>query len=306
MSIILHSEEILETVLRNLKKTESELTVVSAYVKVEALKVIDETISIPLEKKRLLVRFRMDDIISKSSDFELIEYCSKNDWDLFFNFDLHSKIMIFDEASFVLGSANVTLSGLGLSKAPNIESVVYGTLGSDQIDKVDCLFNSSAKMNNTVQKSMEDQLRATKHLEENFLNAQWDDFIHKQHDSMTTLNNMWCSEMLYSSSPYDLYSRDCSLLGITSKDSGDMDLIKDRFMKTKVYRWLWEAFDEEAYFGYLTKKLHSSLIDDPSPYRKDVKEYLSNLLNWVKELEIEALSLDRPNYSERIRKIIIN
>ena len=55
------------------------------------------------------------------------------------------------------------------------------------------------------------------------------------------------------------------------------------------------------YFGALTEKLHNALVEDPKPYRREVKELLSNLLSWVEELEMEEIVIDRPNYSQRIR-----
>ena len=49
------------------------------------------------------------------------------------------------------------------------------------------------------------------------------------------------------------------------------------------------------------EKLHNALVEDPKPYRREVKELLSNLLSWVEELEMEEIVIDRPNYSQRIR-----
>ena len=55
------------------------------------------------------------------------------------------------------------------------------------------------------------------------------------------------------------------------------------------------------YFGAITVSLHNVLLNEPKPYRKDVKVLLGNLLSWVEDLDINMLKVDRPNYSQRVR-----
>ncbi|MCA0982564.1 hypothetical protein LCL89_00725 [Halobacillus yeomjeoni] len=286
-----------------MKNTLDDLVVVSAYVKVDALKVIDENLVHHPRKKRLLVRFRMDDVVSGSSDFELVNYCMENNWELFINFDLHSKILIFDKSQFMLGSANVTLSGLGLSNNPNIESVVLGDLDETQISKVNSLFDNSLRMDSGLSSEMRDQLEKLIDSDKASAPLKWNKEIIDKHNNLTNVEELWCSEMFFSNTPFDMFSSDCSLLGITSRDVGDVDLLRRQFVKTKVFRWFLNSFDDEIYFGRLTKQLHSALIDHPAPYRKDVKEFLSNLINWIRDLQIEGIIIDQPNYSTRIRKV---
>ena len=55
------------------------------------------------------------------------------------------------------------------------------------------------------------------------------------------------------------------------------------------------------YFGAISEKLHNSLVSDPKPYRKDVKQLLANLLSMIKILNMDEIVIDRPNYSQRVR-----
>lgn len=55
------------------------------------------------------------------------------------------------------------------------------------------------------------------------------------------------------------------------------------------------------YFGALSEMLHNSVISDPKPYRRDIKLMLGNLLRLIDELKMEEVSIDKPNYSQRIR-----
>ena len=55
------------------------------------------------------------------------------------------------------------------------------------------------------------------------------------------------------------------------------------------------------YFGALSAALHDAVITDPKPYRKDIKFMLANLLSIIEKLEMDEISIDRPNYSQRVR-----
>ena len=55
------------------------------------------------------------------------------------------------------------------------------------------------------------------------------------------------------------------------------------------------------YFGSISEKLHNSLVSDPKPYRKDVKQLLVNMLNLIERLNMEEVVIDRPNFSQRVR-----
>ena len=57
--------------------------------------------------------------------------------------------------------------------------------------------------------------------------------------------------------------------------------------------WLTSGFSElcgesQDEFWELSSALHSALRDDPGPFRKTVKELLSNLLELVERLDDEA------------------
>ncbi len=302
MNIFVHSEDILPVLQKELSETAEDLIVISAFVKLDALKLLDAHLLTEPKSKRLLVRFRLDDITNKSTDFSIVEYCFENGWEIFFNLDLHSKILLFDSKRFLLGSANVTLSGLGLSKNPNIESMVLGVIDREQVVRINEFFLESKQIDKNLFELMKEDLESMK-ITNYSRDVKWNKFILDSFNDIIEVQSIWTSEMLFSKSPYDLYSKDCSLLGVSSRESGDIAIIKSKFKELKVFRWLSKSVDNEIYFGELTKKLHSALIDDPSPYRKEVKELLSNLINWIKELEIEEFVIDKPNYSTRIRKI---
>lgn len=85
---------------------------------------------------------------------------------------------------------------------------------------------------------------------------------------------------------------------------GDKEKLKEVFRWSNAYLWLKETLKENdgcLNFGGITEKLHNVLVSDPKPFRRDVKQMLSNLLKLINALEMEDIVIDRPNYSQRVR-----
>jgi hypothetical protein len=83
--------------------------------------------------------------------------------------------------------------------------------------------------------------------------------------------------------------------------------IKKKFEKSKIFQWLVFQIKKreksEIFFGDLSSLIHDCLLDDPTPYRKDIKQLQSNLYSFIKNLELNQIIIDRPNYSERLKII---
>ena len=64
--------------------------------------------------------------------------------------------------------------------------------------------------------------------------------------------------------------------------------------------------NNEIYFGKLSSIIHNSLLDDPKPYRKGVKDLQINLYSFLKKIKFDYLKISVPYAkSERI-KLLIN
>jgi hypothetical protein len=82
----------------------------------------------------------------------------------------------------------------------------------------------------------------------------------------------------------------------------DTDLER-HFSKSKCLRWLMgllQSPHHSIYFGELTSSLHDTLLEDPTPYRTEVKKLVSNLINWCVELLPDQFGCDTPNHSQRL------
>jgi hypothetical protein len=72
--------------------------------------------------------------------------------------------------------------------------------------------------------------------------------------------------------------------------------------KTRFYKWfldnLRSDYDGYKNFGWFTEQLHNAVLDEPPPYRSDIKDYLSNLISWVKHFEIAEIEIEKFNHTE--------
>lgn len=298
MDRILHSSDIKHHLERELTKTSQEAVIISAFVKLDALKFIDKLLPMTVNQKTLLVRFRLEDILSGSTDMDIYEFCQSNNWRVLINFDLHSKVFVFDRSRVIIGSANATSSGLGLKSNQNIESIVKIDATENEIKKIRNLIELSKELDQVNFEKMRKRVLELK-LPSKRSYYNWEDEIYEHFETKSEF--LWTADMFFSHSPKDICEHDREILELN--EFFTLSDIRRQFIRSKPYRWLKEAAGKEIYFGELTAKLHDALMDDPKPYRRNVKILLSDLLNWFEELNIEEIVVDRPNHSQRIRVI---
>ena len=82
--------------------------------------------------------------------------------------------------------------------------------------------------------------------------------------------------------------------------------LKKSLLNSKIYFWLTNQIknqeNREIYFGNLSSIIHNSLLDDPKPYRKNIKELQTNLYTYLKAFLEDEIIIDVPyEKSERIR-----
>ena len=88
----------------------NEVVLFSAYIKCNELRKINKENKI----KQIIVRWEINDICSKASDFEcLYKYCEAENILLMRNIHLHAKVFWDGDNRIFFGSANVTGRGLG-------------------------------------------------------------------------------------------------------------------------------------------------------------------------------------------------
>lgn len=296
MSILL-SNEIMSAVTNELRTATESVQIITAYCKENAIVKLNNFISNTVSEKRIMLRFRLDDLVKGSTDFSVIDFCRNKGWKVYIRFDLHAKTYIVDGKRGFIGSANATNSGLSLIPHGNME---MGTLiDIDEVDmkKIEVLYNDAILVDKEIYSKLKMQYQQVEVNQEGKKYA-WDDEIKNLFNPRITT--------LFS---HELPDKDefCDGEYISFLDmecNGDVALFKETFRWSNSYLWLLNLLKENdgcMYFGSITEKLHNALVSDPKPYRKDVKQLLANMLRLIEHLEMDEIVVDKPNYSQRVR-----
>lgn len=296
MSILL-SNEIMSAVTNELKTATESVQIITAYCKENAIVQLNNFISNTVSEKRIMLRFRLDDLVKGSTDFSVIDICRSQGWKVYIRFDLHAKTYIVDGKRGFIGSANATNSGLSLVPHGNME---MGTLiDIDEVDmgKIEALYNDAILVDSEIYSKLKIQYQQIE-ANQPGKKCEWDDEVKNMFNPRITT--------LFS---YELPDKGEFCNGdyipfLDTEYNGDASLLKESFRWSNSYLWLINILKENdgcMYFGAIAEKLHNSLVSDPKPYRKDVKQLLANMLNLIEQLNMDEVVIDRPNFSQRIR-----
>lgn len=294
---ILFSNEILDSVKKELQSATASVQIITAYCKETSFMHLNTFISDEVKEKRLLVRFRMDDVLKGSTDFSVVESGLKNGWEVYIRFDLHAKTYIVDNKRGLVGSANATNLGLSIGKSGNMEMATLVDVEPQDVEKINKLFDDAIYIDELLLSKMKAQIEKVK-CAGTQANYTWD-------DSITSLFNPHIDTLFSYELPEDFSMSVGEYFSFMDESfSGDVEELKDAFRWSNAYLWLLTTLKENngcLYFGALTEKLHNALVSDPKPYRRDVKKMLANLLLLIEKLDMEEIVIDVPNYSQRVR-----
>ncbi len=294
---ILFSNEILEAIKKELEKASSSVQIITAYCKQSSFEHLDSYIGHGVKDKRLLVRFRMDDILKGSTDFAVVECGMKAGWKVCIRFDLHAKTYVVDNKRGLVGSANATNSGLSIGRIGNMEMATLVDIEPKDIEKINKLFDDAILVDDAILAELKTQI-----------DAAYEDGKKKSHSwdaSITTMFNPHIDTLFSYELPEDFVLSNGEYFSFLDEVyDGDIENFKETLRWSKAYLWLLTTLRENEgclYFGALSAKLHNALISDPKPYRRDVKQMLANLLGLIEKLGMDDIIIDQPNYSQRVR-----
>ena len=116
---------------------------------------------------------------------------------------------------------------------------------------------------------------------------------------------LWVQELIFTT-PSELLrinlddeksAHDFELLGLNIDDICEASL-RRCFKRLRLFRWLFSLLKEGSIsFGGITSRLHSSILDDPKPYRVDMKNYNQILFEWAEFID-DTFEVSQPNYSQ--------
>lgn len=298
---ILVSQKILDRIRDELSSSAESFLLISAYCKLPLVQYFDSCITNTSIEKKLVVRFKAEDIAFGASDLEIYPYCRDNGWKLYFRLDLHAKTYVFDRLRCIIGSANATSNGMNVGGCGNYEMATACELAEKDVYALDLLLRGAVEMNDAIYTTMKEMVTDQNNTITS--STQWPKEITEMFRPDYSL--LFAED--FPSCPHPANATNDDLLFLNRSNEATMAEIAQAMRSAKCYLWLLNLIKEqdsqEMYYGAVTAALHNALLNDPKPYRKEVKQLLSNLLAWIDELEINELQIDRPNHSQRIRYI---
>ena len=299
---IIYHDQIRSILDQEFIKVRDNLQIISAYCTQNALEYVDSKVVTAPVAKRLMVRFRLGDVINGATDFSIYEYYKQHGWSLFIQLDLHAKTFIFDKKRWIVGSANLTSKGIGLADDSNLEMAVLADVDDVELSKINTMFEKAMQMTDSLYELMKKQIEENQFGAKNGM--EWSKEILDLVNNEITI--LFTQDFPKSKSTDDIFSNDYLMLQLPNGTT-DKALIKSAFISTIGYKWLVQtlkaAKKKQMYFGAITTEIHNILVNDPRPYRKEVKDLLANLLTWIMELDIENIDIERPNYSQLVRLV---
>lgn len=172
---LLFFNEIKNQLENELKRTKNDIQIISAYCKKAAIKFVNDHIPNSVKRKRLMVRFRLEDILSGASDLEIYNFCCNNDWELYMRLDLHAKMYIFDRMGCIIGSANLTSRGISLMEGSNYEIAFLTDISEDEISRIDMLFDGAKRIDDDLYKKLTED--ASRYNIDSYVEKGWDESV---------------------------------------------------------------------------------------------------------------------------------
>ena len=218
--------------------------------------------------------------------------------------------MLIDKKELFIGSPNLTAKGMSLTPVPNKEMGVKLEANQNDIRIINNLVDESILIDDQIYKDLLGWKNNLPKLEK----PSYSEFpvdikkrLEENYDKLWVHNFPWCTaeELLDTKENSENVQHDLELFGL-DRDNLEKEVIIKNIQNSKIYHWLINHINKqenkELYFGNLSSIIHNSLLDDPRPYRKDVKTLQSNLYSYIKIFLQEKLIIDVPGErSERIR-----
>jgi hypothetical protein len=313
-SSLLNTETFRNLLGNALENSTKSVIILSAYVKTVGVNWLKEKISDKKINCTIVTRWNNGDLAQGSSDLECYHLAKKNNWSFKVLQDLHAKVMLVDNDVLFIGSPNLTGRGMSLVPVSNQELGIKVKALDEDLKIINQLVDDAILVNDKIFKELEEWQKNLPKIEKpripEFPEIVNDSF--KEKFNKLWVNNFpWCNvEYLFNNSDKkeDNIIHDLDLFGLTNIKKEDLENeLKESFLQSKIFNWLIRKLEDEdnkeIYFGRLSAIIHDGLVDDPKPYRQDVKLLQANLYSYVKYFKPNNILYDQPNVSERIKLI---
>jgi hypothetical protein len=294
----------------------SSIYIIIPYIKLDTLKLlIDNSKNI----KAIFVRWELNDLITNSSDLDIFPYLKSKGISLYRNPRIHLKVYLDNYHRCFITSANISSRALN---APDFKEYNHeiGTI-VDSLTIEDRYFflqleSDSVLVNDTIYLQICDQISLFSRLKYDKIDfdIQLDnkdiDFLitalpltYSVEDLLKIYqNHEFVSETDINCALHDLVKYNIQL-GLHHTEF--YSRLKNSFFSHPFILAFLKFVDEkgEIYFGSAKDWIHKKCVDVPTPRKWEITENIQILFRWIVELSDGKYQVDRPNYSERLRKM---
>jgi hypothetical protein len=258
----------------------------------------------------VVTQWKPGDLLSGASDLASYDFCRSRNWRFCLLPHLHAKLLLIDNVHLFVGSANITAFGLSLVPGGNREVGLCVAATDSDVRTVFGLLEEAIEVSPALFSEIEEWLSKQRQVQAHSqVELRWPVSIAQRITRSPT--HLWVADLPWIKPQYllernneaklkEAIDHDARLFG--TKEHASLD---SAFRNSSSYRWLVGVLraepDQTAYFGRLSQLLHGSLLDDPAPFRKDVKNLLANLLEYVAIFAQPEIKLDCPQQSTRVR-----
>ena len=296
----------------SLKKAKKEVIIFTAYIKVIGIEWLEQQLKNKNVNCTVVSSWKKEDLAQGSSDLECYEICKKNKWKFKILNDLHAKMMLIDGKELFIGSPNLTGKGMYLVPVSNKEmGIKVKATDTDKII-IQNLLDEAILTDDEIYKSLIDWKKNLPEIKKTIypeFPQLIKDKLKENYKKLWVHNFPWSDIKELLNDPgknnQDII-HDLELFGVASKDKKEIGKeIKENFLNSKIFNWLISKLknseNQEIYFGSLSSIIHNSLLDDPKPYRQDVKKLQANLYAYIKYFKPANIIHERPNISEKLK-----
>ncbi len=288
------------------------------YIKLETLKLL---INNSESVKAIFVRWEAKDLITKSSDLEIYPYLKSKGISLYRNPRIHLKAYLDNFQRCFLTSANISSRALNTPEFNDFNYEIGTVVDSLSIEDryyFSQIESESLLITDKIYTQISDQIDSLNYDDFNDIVLNFElDTLEKDYlisalpmtfcvDTFFRIyeNQEFVSETELNCTLHDLATYKIPL-GLDS--SNFRNQLKIAFFEHKFIEGFLRFVDAngEVYFGSAKEWIHRNCADVPTPRKWEITENIQILFRWIVKLSEGKYVVDRPNYSERLRKVKI-
>lgn len=274
---------------------------ISAYITQSGVEWLCKNIPDKIEGK-IVCRLLPSDVLSGASQLSALKTALDNGFKIYCLHSLHAKIYSIDDLTIYAGSANLTSNGLKIYGQGNLEASVQISASKNNLDFIQNIMVSATQLDEEALKKMQACIDLK---EEDIFFDRWPDGVLHEDEGIWVRDFFWSQPGANQISQEHIH--DLEIMGIDTLDL-EFPILQKQVANVRCIRWLIKILKEsennELFFGSLTQALHDDLKDDPTPYRKDVKSLVQNMLTYCEVYMRDRIEITRPNYSQKIRLLM--